>query len=358
MGRILLHIGTHKTGTTSIQRFADRNRNGLAQIGLHYPSYKAIGTAGHYAHLDVAKAIMGSKTRLGADGLKAFATHVLERARDFEATLISAEPFWRGVMGARQPTDPDAYWPARRAFIARVAEIFPTDRVEIVAVFRGQADFAESLFQEDVKVNRWRQNLRAFATQRNSVLRYGEQMDAWAEFYPSISALNFETLRSDGALVTRFFAEMGFDVAHLPASKRFNDSIQADFVTALRMLNRSELDSDQIADARERLIALQNVPAVAGWAPRCLWHSARVRNEFDAGFHTENDRMTGRFSKSSDPIRSRQLPDNATFGERMTESAIATLLGHLMGTPAEVPPVAESILTVNGGFPANEMLSR
>lgn len=41
MERIYLHIGTHKTGTTSIQQFLTRNRHLLAQQGYCYPVTKS-----------------------------------------------------------------------------------------------------------------------------------------------------------------------------------------------------------------------------------------------------------------------------------------------------------------------------
>ena len=34
--KLILHIGTHKTGTTALQRFLHSNREPLAVQGIHY----------------------------------------------------------------------------------------------------------------------------------------------------------------------------------------------------------------------------------------------------------------------------------------------------------------------------------
>lgn len=39
MARCVLHIGWHKTGTTSIQQNAFKNRDKLEKLGIHYPSW-------------------------------------------------------------------------------------------------------------------------------------------------------------------------------------------------------------------------------------------------------------------------------------------------------------------------------
>ncbi len=49
MNRLTLHVGLHKTGTSAIQRAAAHQRDGLRQIGLHYPPSDP-----HVAHHSIA----------------------------------------------------------------------------------------------------------------------------------------------------------------------------------------------------------------------------------------------------------------------------------------------------------------
>jgi hypothetical protein len=39
MSHCILHIGWHKTGTTTLQQFSYQNRDKLAAIGVHYPDW-------------------------------------------------------------------------------------------------------------------------------------------------------------------------------------------------------------------------------------------------------------------------------------------------------------------------------
>lgn len=355
MGRILLHVGTHKTGTTSIQRFADRNREQLGERGLSYPSYRAIGLPGHYAHLDVAKTIIGARTRLGSEGLEKFCAHLREDATNHQATLISAEPFWRGGL-EKAGAGNECYWPARHAFIDRVASHFPPEMTEIVIVCRGQADLLESLFQEEVKVNRWRKGLNAFRTAKEPLFDYLAQAEAWARRYPSVRVLSFEALQAGDLLVKSFFSAVGVDVTGLKPSTRFNTSIYPDFVTALRMLNRSALDERQLATAATALLKLQEDPIVESWPRRSLWGSRQARDAFDAAFHQDNDKMLERFGDPSTPIRARFLDPATKFGERMTEAALSFLLGKLIVPAGAETPLSSLDHQSTGGARPHEML--
>jgi len=65
---LILHVGIHKTGTTSIQHFFHRNFDVLLQNGVLYPkSLRKLGTGvTHFAHHDLAWhfGFSGNKTRL------------------------------------------------------------------------------------------------------------------------------------------------------------------------------------------------------------------------------------------------------------------------------------------------------
>ena len=96
--RLLLHIGTHKTGTTSIQKFCAGNRARLRGQGLWYPDYDLIGKEGHYAHHHLAHALAGLPTSRGnREEAEGFFAAIRSSLRNDETVLISAEPFWRHV---------------------------------------------------------------------------------------------------------------------------------------------------------------------------------------------------------------------------------------------------------------------
>ena len=86
--RLILHIGTHKTGTTALQQFFHANRRRLAVRGCHY------ATPPHgLQHSNLAaNALNGGENR----SVQAFLTKHTEMARRHGAhtLLASAENFY------------------------------------------------------------------------------------------------------------------------------------------------------------------------------------------------------------------------------------------------------------------------
>ncbi len=86
MSKVLhLHVGTHKTGTTYLQKAFSANRDTLLQNGIFYPN---TGLGSHWGHLGWAayfSSTLGSPDRLTEEGLKA--------ALRYPCILLSSENF-------------------------------------------------------------------------------------------------------------------------------------------------------------------------------------------------------------------------------------------------------------------------
>ncbi len=133
MARAVLHIGTHKTATTTLQDTFAANRDLLAQHGLIYP---ALGTAtGHHG------LAAGWNRSLAPYALPGGSRAALERlASDLGAgpgtVLLSSEEFSRGREGGR------VNFRALRAALAGF------DRIEVVCLLRPQWEFVQSIYLE------------------------------------------------------------------------------------------------------------------------------------------------------------------------------------------------------------------
>ena len=98
MTKLYLHIGTHKTGTTSIQKFLARNRNKLLDLGYLYPlsgRVKALSIAHHKLSWGVMRAkrfrrVTGRWEELGQEWKKLHKEIANEKK---ENVIISAEDF-------------------------------------------------------------------------------------------------------------------------------------------------------------------------------------------------------------------------------------------------------------------------
>src|SRR6266540_4487045 len=80
--RLFLHIGLHKTGTSSIQHSLMTNEAGLREAGFHLPDRLGRSDGGHH----LVAAILRDR------GPEAFLDH-LKRDNNSPTTLVSAESF-------------------------------------------------------------------------------------------------------------------------------------------------------------------------------------------------------------------------------------------------------------------------
>ena len=138
---LVLHIGSHKTGTTAVQRFAAAHRAILRERGLWYPSYDEIGLPEHYAHHHFAHAIAdAARGKFDIGDAERFSAAVRRGRRKGETVLLSAEPIYRHVLKG-----PDDYWAQREAYVARLKEMIGTDDATVLADDHVAADLERAL---------------------------------------------------------------------------------------------------------------------------------------------------------------------------------------------------------------------
>ena len=182
---VIVHIGSHKTGTTTIQRFAASHRAALRERGLWYPSYEEIGLSGHYGHHDFAHAIAGIEDRLSARDAERFADLIRKGIRPGETALISAEPIYRHLL----PQDAE-YWPGRRGYAERLKEVIGVEDATILCVFRRQDSFARSLYQEKIKSRKYVESFRQFLVNQRYEFEYHRQLTLFREVFGKVRGLD------------------------------------------------------------------------------------------------------------------------------------------------------------------------
>lgn len=264
--RLILHIGSHKTGTTSIQRYCREHQEVLFQLGIFYPSYDLIGEKEHYAHHALAHGISGTDERWPLEKVRRFLTLVAESCPAEGTILISAEPFYRHLIldgEAKSRHLPDReYWQAKRRYIDTVAEVFQDFDVEIVAVFRNQINYFNSLYQEMIKVTRFSGTpFELYLMKRNEFNYYG-QMKTWSSCFPNVRVLVFEDLVRSGELVHGFLKSVvGRDLQLPEATAWVNSSFHPMIIETKRRFNtlpESQVGEDgRLAVGRSAMEKLQ-----------------------------------------------------------------------------------------------------
>jgi hypothetical protein len=135
MARVILHIGPHKTGTTSLQEDLHAMRDSLAQAGIVYPDRWRQRSAAHHALFYRVKAIGGTSTPEAEAALRA---DIEEVRGDAACLVVSSESF--STLG------PDA--------IAALRRVLEGHRVEVVYFVRRWSGLLPSFWQQEVKFGR------------------------------------------------------------------------------------------------------------------------------------------------------------------------------------------------------------
>lgn len=258
--KLVLHIGTHKTATTTIQATLARNRKNLRKAGIWYPAYSEVfpGMSDHNAHLDIAKGLMSDSRRFTPERVARFFEVLHKKAtavNDVDTVIISSEPFYRGLAG-----NEGSYWEKRERYVHDVRSVIPFDDAQVMVVLRRQDDYLESLYNEHVKVTRYSKDIWSFFGDYRSRFEYKQQIQLWSTYFPVIEVATFEDLVGS-ADVTRKFLDVAVDrrdVTLTGVTRNRNVSLPIDLVEFKRLLNATPL-------GRSELTAVVNgLQAVAG----------------------------------------------------------------------------------------------
>jgi hypothetical protein len=285
---VVLHIGTHKTGTTAIQRFAAANRAKLRARGLWYPSYDEIKLFVHYGHHHVAHAIANENgNRLSLDDTRRFIDHIVAKKRPGETLLISAEPFYRHVLPAE-----GGYWAERKAYIERLRSFFPTSDLKVLCIVRRQDTFARSLYQERIKVTKFRQTFREFIGDRYP-FEYYEHLRLFREAFGQVDVLVYEDLAKQG-LINAFFSHLGIDVANITGRPSANPSLPVDLVEFKRILNGTPLKPERLKEIGVLLLDKAD-KATKVERGKVDWLPVEEMAAFYASFEETNERLRAEY---------------------------------------------------------------
>lgn len=232
---MVLHIGSHRTGSTAIQFFLTQNRERLATQGFLVPATgcPAIAPTGHH---EFAWAQLAESLEWKPDGTLdwlrnldltnrwAMLAHEVEAATA-DAVVLSSEEFVR--LDAQ----------AVRMLRAHLA-IYD---VKIIIYLREQVEFCESMYRVDVVSHREHRHFFDYWESMRDRLNYFSVLEKWADVFgtPHVRARLFqEDALAGHDVITDFCAEAGIrltDEFELPPSK-MNHGQPADVVLAMRLL--------------------------------------------------------------------------------------------------------------------------
>ena len=330
MPRLILHIGTHKTATTSIQRFLRQHHTALAERGVFYPDYSLVNRKPHYAHLGMVNALSGRHQNYSRELAETFFAKVRERMVDYDTTIISGEPFYRHVENAPEDDayyEPEHYWPLRNAYIERVRDVF--GEAEVVVVFRRQAEYAQSLYQEHVKVTRYRGNFQQFLKEFWYHFVFAEQAAAWNSVFPGLKAMSFDMLNATGDAVGEFCRLLELPIDNLDRLPRANEGLPVDMVVLNRMLHRSSEGRESLRTKLDLLIEKLPEELKKSFSNRSFFKSEQDLLSYQKKFDAQNEELRPflRHKLAADEafFRTGCKPDLA-YGDRIKPQVLQAML--------------------------------
>jgi hypothetical protein len=235
---LVLHIGSGKTGTSSIQHLLSKSRERLAELGSLFPRSPGLGRhvqLGLFIRPDteLGKLINWHKQGIAspADFREDFQTRLFEEINNSGLTrvLFSDEALYGASLDALKRL---------RAFTDEIAR-----SVRVVVYLRRQDDHVCSRYQQVVKTG----ETRRLAERLNEVnfkktYDYHDRLETWRRLVePSEFVVRpFETERFvDGSLYQDFFEAAGLEARadELEIEGPLNESLDAEAVELLRILN-------------------------------------------------------------------------------------------------------------------------
>lgn len=206
--RVIIHAGTHKTGTTSIQKILFDNRDWLAERGIIYPwggVYDGIKTPHHRFSHDLT-----GVNPAHLDRARAFIDQTFSQAEKAHTIIISAEPVYRhidnfdGWTGYSQFPD---FWARRNTYLARLASAFHGENPEIFLYFRNRAEFVRSFTAQAIKKKYWQGDTSDFERDFAPMLDYERQIHCFKAHFSKVTVRDYDTTAHN--IIPAFFQDTG-----------------------------------------------------------------------------------------------------------------------------------------------------
>lgn len=232
MKTIYLHIGAHRTGSTSIQRFLAKAEDALAKQGIIYPETGRPDTdwSNQYGHHVLHWSLVGKH---GIDGDQVWSDLQKEiECREGDRVVLSAEGFeWEGEISKNQiQQQVDAY-----------LNPYP---LHIIVYLRPPLSFLRSVYRKRVAMGTWSGSFTSLVETMVPRCDYEALVSRWERVngVRSVNIRLFKKTKHRPGLETDFMNAIG---ASFEGLKRFvdspiNTSPSEEIVQVVRWINKLE----------------------------------------------------------------------------------------------------------------------
>ncbi len=247
---VYIHIGTHKTGTTAIQKFSAENSTELLELGIDYPtiSRPAINKVSSGHHL-LPWYIINHPVPGNFYG-------EYEEKREFlfpELVLYINSSAYNHIVLSSEEFDR-----LSEEQIIKLKEYFTDFDIKIIVYLLIKDSYVESMYQTDVIFNNQKNNIIEYMKTMPMPLDYYKFIKRWQNAFGIENVdINFyckKALLSEN-IVFDFYSKIGIDVKDIivkDKNSNVNASLPFQYVALISMLRRMEA-SDEIVKIIKRL---------------------------------------------------------------------------------------------------------
>lgn len=288
MPRLIIHPGSPKTGTSTLQRFLHTHREILREQGIHV-----------YSPANFRKDKFMQACRRGTRGgdwpTKAQFEAFAAETRDAETVLISEEGFCSSfLLGLTE----ESSGLERADLSAKLISEMPFEDIRAVLTIRQQRGFVVSNYVHSVKLHREKRSFRRWINEMVDADRLSWQRVA-DEFETAlgkgkVSLLPFEIVKAHGAeaYIRAFFEKAGlpFVGMNFDDVKAANLSASHAAVTASRIFNGFRRDEKQRHPFNAWMTRTFPATKYGSFRPRI-----RKLDEIEAAYEAENAAIAARW---------------------------------------------------------------
>ncbi len=290
--KILLHVGAHKTGTTSIQHTLAANRSWLAENGIYYPDPKPFFHSQSVAHHDLAHALAGNSPGQLEKAAR-FREHLKGASQVHSTILLSAEPFYRHILKPSKNEKADHYESdtirlsddeilfARERYIEKVGEYFDGFDVNVILFLRRHDNFVESLYRSSVANTPYSGGFEKYIQRSKFKFDYQRQISIFSQYIGQVSVYSYEQSLNQG-IRNKFLEAIGLGDRQLSGTSnegRLRASLAG---KAVLWIDRSKQEGDLAKNAVQRRwhFALLPGSGFAAEGKTTHWKSIEDRDAF------------------------------------------------------------------------------
>lgn len=330
MKTLYIHIGTSKTGTSSLQKFLEENQAELLKHGVYYPL-----NLGHYIPFESEECVPCGNFFPVYEHILAYddlTETTRQNLRDAflvaDTVLLSTEFLWT----TPEMSPYEKFLDSSFELYKNIKEALPEITIKVVVYLRPQIDWLESIHREMVQWHKRNETLQDIYYDNSSYASLLHYYDRLCEIGKEIGFENIivriydKTEFQGGNIFADFLNIFGLT---LTDSYRYsyasNPTLSDDFIECMRRINLTE--SISVEESWEVVSFWATREGIAklrsdGCPPRLSVYTAEQRHSFMERFKDENQKLAQRFLHRDTLFRQEFYGESG--GKAVDESEVLT----------------------------------